>query len=105
MHYVVVAMLEMLCCIHAYRTGQERYWIFIIFCFPVIGCVAYFVMVMLPETGADRHGRTLLMRLQDKINPERHRSEEHTSELQSRFDLVCRLLLEKKNTRTDITEE
>src|SRR5207249_10552005 len=27
---------------------------------------------------------------------ERMRSEEHTSELQSRFDLVCRLLLEKK---------
>src|SRR5699024_12625171 len=25
------------------------------------------------------------------------RSEEHTSELQSRFDLVCRLLLEKQN--------
>src|SRR5207249_4570777 len=25
------------------------------------------------------------------------RSEEHTSELQSRFDIVCRLLLEKKN--------
>src|SRR5438067_6753103 len=28
----------------------------------------------------------------------RLRSEEHTSELQSRFDLVCRLLLEKKKT-------
>src|SRR5699024_12507947 len=28
-----------------------------------------------------------------------HRSEEHTSELQSRFDLVCRLLLEKKKKR------
>src|SRR5699024_12105599 len=28
---------------------------------------------------------------------EKGRSEEHTSELQSRFDLVCRLLLEKKN--------
>src|SRR5207249_5760328 len=28
--------------------------------------------------------------------PARKRSEEHTSELQSRFDLVCRLLLEKK---------
>src|SRR2546429_1390003 len=26
-----------------------------------------------------------------------HRSEEHTSELQSRLHLVCRLLLEKKN--------
>src|SRR5437868_10066393 len=31
----------------------------------------------------------------------RGRSEEHTSELQSRFDLVCRLLLEKKSKLTD----
>src|SRR5699024_12317782 len=30
----------------------------------------------------------------------RVRSEEHTSELQSRFDLVCRLLLEKKKKIT-----
>src|SRR5699024_11554487 len=29
------------------------------------------------------------------------RSEEHTSELQSRFDLVCRLLLEKKKKRKE----
>src|SRR5207249_10458770 len=33
-----------------------------------------------------------------KIRPE-IRSEEHTSELQSRFDLVCRLLLEKKKKK------
>src|SRR5438034_3748827 len=32
------------------------------------------------------------------------RSEEHTSVLQSHSDLVCRLLLEKKNTITDITD-
>src|SRR5437588_5053898 len=31
-----------------------------------------------------------------------HRSEEHTSELQSHSDLVCRLLLEKKKTSTDL---
>src|SRR5690349_23826293 len=30
-----------------------------------------------------------------------HRSEEHTSELQSRRDLVCRLLLEKKKKKTN----
>src|SRR2546422_1268137 len=29
-----------------------------------------------------------------------YRSEEHTSELQSRLHLVCRLLLEKKNNRS-----
>src|SRR2546422_1722530 len=32
------------------------------------------------------------------------RSEEHTSELQSRLHLVCRLLLEKKKKLTRITE-
>src|SRR5699024_11915876 len=31
------------------------------------------------------------------------RSEEHTSELQSRFDLVCRLLLEKKKNIISVT--
>src|SRR2546430_7326522 len=30
------------------------------------------------------------------------RSEEHTSELQSQSNLVCRLLLEKKNTHSNI---
>src|SRR5438067_7290740 len=34
---------------------------------------------------------------------EQSRSEEHTSELQSRFDLVCRLLLEKKKIQTPTT--
>src|SRR5207247_3870351 len=33
-----------------------------------------------------------------KVNLISSRSEEHTSELQSRVDLVCRLLLEQKNT-------
>src|SRR3712207_7736682 len=49
----------------------------------------------------DRHGRdaerdaALERRLPRRVLPER--SEEHTSELQSRQYLVCRLLLEKKN--------
>src|SRR5690606_41344403 len=35
--------------------------------------------------------------------PPHARSEEHTSELQSRENLVCRLLLEKKNTKDTTT--
>src|SRR5205809_4937230 len=34
--------------------------------------------------------------------PYDYRSEEHTSELQSRLHLVCRLLLEKKNTMSQV---
>src|SRR5687768_17835631 len=39
----------------------------------------------------------------DKVAREHPRSEEHTSELQSRLHLVCRLLLEKKkNTHASV---
>src|SRR2546421_6247520 len=34
-----------------------------------------------------------------------NRSEEHTSELQSRSDLVCRLLLEKKKRNTPVKQD
>src|SRR2546430_12640748 len=47
-----------------------------------------------------RHHRTLSRRPDDLRRP---RSEEHTSELQSQSNLVCRLLLEKKKTLTPTT--
>src|SRR5699024_5015373 len=45
-----------------------------------------------PETIEDEHGTVV----RSGIHTYGERSEEHTSELQSRFDFVCRLLLEKK---------
>src|SRR5205809_2433749 len=38
--------------------------------------------------------------LSSRSSPDSPRSEEHTSELQSRLHLVCRLLLEKKKKNT-----
>src|SRR5438874_3034061 len=47
--------------------------------------------------GADRVDRfTAIPHHVHLVSPLHERSEEHTSELQSRRDLVCRLLLEKK---------
>src|SRR2546430_5719681 len=56
----------------------------------------------------ERDSERTLRRLRRRRHPFRHaarqrqrvRSEEHTSELQSPSNLVCRLLLEKKNTTT-----
>src|SRR5438874_5379721 len=56
-----------------------------------------------PQGDADHRGVPLPDRLVAVRGVPKHeragqeRSEEHTSELQSRRDLVCRLLLEKKN--------
>src|SRR5690349_23963788 len=44
----------------------------------------------------DVHTLRLMVRQKTMPRAARPRSEEHTSELQSRRDLVCRLLLEKK---------
>src|SRR2546421_2681045 len=45
-------------------------------------------------------GATVL-RASERSSSSSYRSEEHTSELQSRSDLVCRLLLEKKKIRDE----
>src|SRR2546427_8202923 len=41
-------------------------------------------------------GKILMIRGGESLSLQYHRSEEHTSELQSQSNLVCRLLLEKK---------
>src|SRR5688572_31643032 len=44
------------------------------------------------------------LRRSDELRIRRGRSEEHTSELQSQSNLVCRLLLEKKKTKNSATQ-
>src|SRR6267378_884055 len=51
----------------------------------------------LPISTSKRRPRTPTGSRAQAGSPSTWRSEEHTSELQSRRDLVCRLLLEKKN--------
>src|SRR3712207_8436576 len=57
--------------------------------------------VLHPENTARRRGSPMNRPQGHRANqtPKNHRSEEHTSELQSRQYLVCRLLLEKKPTK------
>src|SRR5699024_12037344 len=51
----------------------------------------------LTEAEIEQVERRVNEEIWNSIDVNIQRSEEHTSELQSRFDLVCRLLLEKKN--------
>src|SRR5438105_5523507 len=53
------------------------------------------------EPGIDRAAEWILG-MQSRNGGWASRSEEHTSELQSRVDLVCRLLLEKKKKKKEI---
>src|SRR5690349_22856442 len=63
----------------------------------IVGCSEF--RVLLDRLMADMAERRDLVGLQHL-----DRSEEHTSELQSRRDLVCRLLLEKKNKTLKVSK-
>src|SRR5256885_4858241 len=51
------------------------------------------------RVGIGRAGGELVVRRARRVGPGAGRSEEHTSELQSPCNLVCRLLLEKKKKK------
>src|SRR5438445_5823801 len=56
----------------------------------------------LRDAGLDGTGQTIMLpEIDDLPNMSDLRSEEHTSELQSRQYLVCRLLLEKKKKKPE----
>src|SRR5687768_17929954 len=56
----------------------------------------YTTLLPISPSGAARRTPGRRRRRSGSSRPGRSRSEEHTSELQSRLHLVCRLLLEKK---------
>src|SRR5206468_11350629 len=60
--------------------------------------VAHFDLPSLPRNGRPRKSTGS----SKSARTSRSEIEEHTSELQSRSDLVCRLLLEKKNKKQQI---
>src|SRR5438034_8390040 len=73
-----------------------------------VGCALVPRLTMDPEDVRPRHAHALLRRGRRRLSARlpAHllvlRSEEHTSELQSHSDLVCRLLLEKKKKKKKI---
>ena len=48
-------VLALFCAVHVVRSGQQLYWLFILFAFPLLGGLVYFFMVYLPESRL-RHG-------------------------------------------------
>lgn len=57
--------------IHAMRTNQHTYWLVILFSFPILGSLAYFLAVYLPETRLERNLRQFGAKAAHKLNPGR----------------------------------
>jgi hypothetical protein len=52
--------------VHALRSGQNMYWLIILFSFPVLGSIVYFVVIFLPSSRIE-HGAKKVVRAAVKV--------------------------------------
>lgn len=64
-------MLALCCAVHAVRTRQQTYWLMILFAFPLLGSVVYFVAIYLPNSRLERSARKGLSAAARAIDPGR----------------------------------
>lgn len=69
---LLIVFIQVMCGIHAVRSGQERYWLYLIIGLPGLGCAIYALAVMVPDWLGSRDGRKLVRHAHDKVDPERH---------------------------------
>lgn len=63
---------QIVCGLHVVRSGQERFWLYLIIGLPGLGCLLYALGIMLPDLLRSRSGRRVVNQLHDRFDPERH---------------------------------
>lgn len=63
--------LQIICVLHVMRTGRNQMWMWIIIFFSLLGCVAYFLIEVLPAHGGNRYVRHARAQVGAKLNPEK----------------------------------
>ncbi len=74
-------LLALFCAVHVVRSGQQLYWLFILFAFPLLGSVVYFLAVYLPNSRLERGAMRAIAAAAHAIDPQRS-----VREARARFD-------------------
>lgn len=67
----LVILLQVTVLFHAMKTRRPYYWIFIIMAFPVLGCVIYFIVEILPGSRQERQMQRIGRDILKAVNPDR----------------------------------
>ena len=67
----VIVLLQLTVLFHAIKTRRPYYWIFVIMGFPVMGCVIYFIIEVLPGSKPERQLHKIGNDIVKAINPDR----------------------------------
>ncbi len=90
-------MLALFCAVHVVRTGQQLYWLVILFTFPLLGSSVYFFVVYLPNSRLERAAFNAVNIAAKAIDPtkdirEARKELEHTPTAQNQMRLASALL-------------
>ncbi len=67
----IVVLLQLTVVYHAFKTRRPYWWIFVIMGFPVMGCVIYFIVEVLPGSRSERNLKKIGNDIVKTINPDR----------------------------------
>lgn len=72
MPYLIVSIAcQIICVIHAIKHGRNQVWIMLIVFVPLVGCIAYFVVEVMPDLRNDRTVRTARAKAAAAMDPRR----------------------------------
>ena len=92
--HVIVALYF---AIHAIRSGQQMYWLLILFMFPLLGSIVYFVAIYLPNSRLEQGARKAVAVAASTIDPTRELREaraafDYTPTAQNQMRLASALM-------------
>src|SRR5437588_6894735 len=67
----LIRVLQILCLVHAFKTGRDRMWIYILLFLPGIGMIAYGVVELLPGLFRSRTAQGLQRQAMRQFDPGR----------------------------------
>lgn len=83
--------------VHAIRSGQPLYWLVILFSFPMLGSIVYFLVIYLPQSKLERGARKAVAAVAKTLDPSRELREaraafDYTPTAQNQLRLAAALL-------------
>jgi hypothetical protein len=90
-------LLALFCAVHVVRSGQQLYWLFILFAFPMLGSLVYFFVIYLPNSKLERSALRAVSAAARSMDPTRDVREaraalEDTPTAQNQMRLAAALL-------------
>jgi hypothetical protein len=93
----VHVLIALFFAVHAMRSGQQMYWLFVLFSFPLLGSIVYFLVIYLPNSRLDHGARKVVAAAAKTLDPTRELREaraafDYTPTAQNQMRLAGALL-------------